>query len=259
MLLAGPHRSARKDETPMDVIESYDARIGILVPPPNVVMEVEFNRWLPSNLSVHVGRMYRSSSDVTVESLMEMARHANEAARLLAMTKPDLIMFGCTSGSFILGVGWDQEIIQGIQETSGIRAQTTSTAVIAALEAVQARKVAIATPYTDEINERERSFLEGHGFSVVGLAGLGIAKGEQIARVPPSAVYDFARSSDRADADALFISCTNFRTREVIDRLEEELGKPVITSNQASLWMSLKAIGKTQPRPIGGRLLREML
>jgi maleate isomerase len=195
---------------------------------------------------------------VTVESLMEMARHANESARLLAMTKPDLIMFGCTSGSLILGVGWDQEIIKGIQESTGIQAQTTSTAVIAALEAVQARRVAIATPYIDEVNEREQRFLEGHGFSVVGLKGLGIVKSEDIARVSPSAVYDFARSSDRTDADALFISCTNFRTREVIDRLEEELGKPVVTSNQASLWMSLKAIGKAQALSSGGRLLRDM-
>jgi maleate isomerase len=243
----------------MDIIESFNARIGILVPPPNVVMEVEFNRWLPGNLSVHAGRMYRSSSDVTVESLMEMARHANEAARLLAMTKPDIVMFGCTSGSLILGVGWDQEIIEGIQESTGIQAQTTSTAVIAALKAVQATKVAIATPYIDEINEREQRFLEGHGFSVVGLEGLRIVKSEEIARVHPSTVYDFARSSDRDDAEALFISCTNFRTREVIDRLEEELGKPVITSNQASLWMSLKAIGRTEPLPAGGRLLRETL
>lgn len=242
----------------MEPGEGFDARIGLLIPPPNAVMEVEFNRWIPPEVAVHATRMYRSTSDVTVESLLEMARHANEAARLLAMTLPDVIMFGCTSGSLLMGVGWDREIIRGIEGTTGIRALTTSTAVVAALEAVGARKVAVATPYIEEVNLRERRFLEGHGFQVLGIRGMGILKSEQIARVPPSQVHRFAGGCDHPDADALFISCTNLRTMEVIDRLEEELGKPVVTSNQASLWMCLRVIGAGRPLAHGGRLLKEL-
>src|SRR5512133_514915 len=95
--------------------EESEARLGLLIPPPNVVMEMGFNRWLPPSIPVHATRMYRSTSDVTVDSLLEMARNANDAARLLAMTLPDVIMFGCTSGSLIMGVGWDREIISGIE------------------------------------------------------------------------------------------------------------------------------------------------
>ncbi|MHB8991173.1 MAG: maleate cis-trans isomerase family protein [Chloroflexota bacterium] len=243
----------------MQSAEEFQARIGLLIPPPNVTMEVEFSRWLPPTIAVHATRMYRSTSDVTVESLLEMARHANDAARLLAMTLPDVIIFGCTSGSLIMGLGWDQQILQGIEKTTDIRALTTSTAVVDALKSVGARKVAIATPYVSEVNLRERGFLESHGFEVLGIRGLEIVKSEQIARVPPSQVYQFVRGCDHPDADALFVSCTNFRTREVIDRLEQDLGKPVITSNQASLWSCLKAIGWGQPPAAGGRLLKEML
>ena len=242
----------------MEPDEGFYARIGLLIPPPNAVMEVEFNRWVPTEVAVHATRMYRSTSDVTVESLLEMARHVDEAARLLAMTLPDVIMFGCTSGSLIMGVGWDREIIQSIEGATGIRALTTSTAVVAALNAVGARKVAVATPYIEEVNLRERRFLEGHGLQVLGICGMGIVKSEEIARVPPSQVHRFARGCDHPDADALFVSCTNLRTMEVIDRLEDELGKPVVTSNQASLWMCLRVVGAGRLLARGGRLLKEL-
>ena len=241
-----------------DTTESPHTRIGLLIPPPNVVMEVEFNRWTPPCVDVHATRMFRSSSDVTVESLLEMARHANDAARLLAMTLPDVIMFGCTSGSLIMGLGWDEEVLRGIEKTTGIRTLTTSTAVVAALKAARVRRVAIATPYINEVNLREEAFLKAHGFEVVGIRGLEIVKSEEIGRVPASRVYDFALGSDHPSADALFISCTNFRTMEIVDRLEKELGKTVITSNQASLWMCLKAIGWDQSLPAGGWLLRHL-
>lgn len=246
-------REREVDKTPAP--ETFDARIGLLIPPPNIMMELEFNRWLPPNVAVNATRMYRSTSDVTVESLLEMARHANDAARLVAMTLPDVIMFGCTSGSLILGVGWDKEVASGIESTTGIRALTTSTAVIEALRTVEARRVAIATPYIDEVNERERRFLEGHGFEVPSVSGMQILKSERIARVRPSEVLEFALAADHPEADALFISCTNLRTMEIVEPLESRLGKPVITSNQASLWQCLEAVGAPSAVAGAGRLL----
>lgn len=235
--------------------QTIDARIGLLLPPPNVVMEGEFNHWLPPAIALHTTRMFRSTSDVTIDSLKEMASHANEAARLLAMTIPDVIMFGCTSGSLIMGMGWDKEISAGITQATGVPAVTTSTAVVSALQASGVRRVAIATPYVNEVNLRERSFLEGHGFQVLGIRGLEIVKSEEIGRVPLARVRQFALECDHPEADALFISCTNLRTMGVIDQLEQELGKPVITSNQASLWMCLSSLGGGLPLPGGGHLL----
>lgn len=221
-------------------------RIGLLIPPPNVTMEPEFREIIPPHITIHATRISRSTDKVTVDSLLEMERNTEEAARLLAMTRPNVIIFGCTSGSLIMGVGWDRKIIEKIATVTPIPAITTSTAVVEALNSLKAKKIAILTPYIEEINEREKGFLEGNGFQVLKIAGLGISDSPKIAEVPLSEVHRLAVQTNEKEADALFISCTNFPTIGIIDRLERELGKPVVTSNQASAWYALKRMGKKE-------------
>jgi maleate isomerase len=221
-------------------------RIGLLIPPPNVVMEPEFREILPQHITIHATRISRSTDKVTIDSLLEMERNTEEAARLLAMTQADVIIFGCTSGSFIRGVGWDKQIIEKIARVTPIPAITTSTAVIEALKALGIKKVAVLTPYIKGINEREKGFLEGNGFQVLKIAGLGISDAPKIAVVPMSEVYRLALQTNNKEADGLFISCTNFPTIGIIDRLERELDKPVVTSNQASAWYCLKRIERKE-------------
>ncbi|RLG43045.1 MAG: hypothetical protein DRN78_02500 [Thermoproteota archaeon] len=103
-------------------------------------------------------------------------------------------------------------------------------------------KVAVATPYIDEVNEKEREFLEANGFQVVNIKGLQIEENLEIGRQPPEVAYRLAKDVDRPEAEAVFISCTNFRTIEVIAALEADLGKPVLSSNTATLWASLKSL-----------------
>jgi len=232
-------------------------RIGLLAPPPNIVMEVEFPRFLPKDVSLHTARVPRSSSEVTRESLSEMTTNVEVAARCLAMTKPHFIVFGCTSASFLNGLGWDRQLTQRIEAVTGIPAITTTTAIVEAIKAVSGKKVLLVTPYIDDINKTEIEFLEGSGFTVVNLVTFGLKLSEEIAAVPSEHVREVALSSaaNAKNADAIFISCTNLRTMDQIDALEEVLDRPVVTSNQATIWLAVRRLG-IKPAEAAGRLLR---
>ena len=116
----------------------------------------------------------------------------------------------------------------------------------------------LVTPYAAATNEAERAFLEGSGFTVVGLRGLALANGSDYVAVEPSAWYRIVREAARPDADAILVSCTNIRVLDVIARLEEDLGLPLVTSNQAALWYCLRRLGLPDRIAGYGRLLAEL-
>jgi arylmalonate decarboxylase len=133
------------------------------------------------------------------------------------------------------------------ERAGGVPVIATAGAVLAALRALGVKRVAVATPYVDFVNEAERAFLEEHGFGVTSLLGLRLGETQAerrfIGRVPPQQVYRLARQADRPDAEAIFISCTNLATLDVIAQLEADCGKPVISSNQACFWACLRVMG----------------
>jgi maleate isomerase len=230
------------------------ARIGLIVPSGNVVMEPDFWRWVPEGVTVHTSRMGRGTPEVSLATLELMLQNLDAAASLLADAAPDLMVFGCTSASFMGGKGADRAIAQRIQDKTGIPAVTTSTAVLEALRHLGARSVAILTPYVAEINGRVRVFCEQNGVAVRRLTGLEIRTTDQIAAVPPAEIARRGREADAPDADVLFISCTQFRGWDAVPLLEGDLGKPVVTSNQASLWAALGRLGLRGRMDGGGRL-----
>jgi len=213
-------------------------RLGLIVPSSNTTMETEFRRVLPSEIDLHTGRMKLKA--VTVEALVEMEKSAVAEALKLADALVDVIGYGCTSGSLVKGLHHDKEIVAKIERATGIRTITTAGAVIEALKAVESRKVAVATPYINEINTLEKEFLEGNGFEVLDIRGLGIVENIKIGLTENKIVMDLVRSLDHENASAIFISCTNLPTMTVIKGLEEELQKPVISSNTATLWSMLR-------------------
>jgi maleate isomerase len=220
-------------------------------------MEPEFWRMAPEGVSVHTSRV--RLSEVTPEALRLMASEAVRAAEELATADVNVIVYGCTSGSLLEGVEWEERLRREIRERAGVEAITTAQAVVEALRALGVRRVVVATPYIDEINSRERSFLERSGFSVVRIRGLGIVRNTDIGRQPPWVAYRLAKEVAREagrSADGVFISCTNFRTIEVIELLEAELQLPVVSSNTASMWLALRTLG-IRDRLSYGRLLRE--
>jgi maleate isomerase len=238
-------------------VYGWRARIGLIVPSSNTTMEPEFWRMAPEGVSVHTSRV--RLSEVTPEALRLMASEAVRAAEELATADVNVIVYGCTSGSLLEGVEWEERLRREIRERAGVEAITTAQAVVEALRALGVRRVAVATPYIDEINSRERSFLERSGFSVVRIRGLGIVRNTDIGRQPPWVAYRLAKEVAREagrSADGVFISCTNFRTIEVIELLEAELQLPVVSSNTASMWLALRTLG-IRDRLSYGRLLRE--
>ncbi len=235
-------------------------RLGLLVPPQNTTMEDDFTRWMPDSVRLHTNRLYRPPEEPEsfAKRLQVMGDHIEESARILAIAPVDVITFGCTSGSFLHGLGYDLEIIRRIGAASGgINAVATSRAVVDALHGLGVRKIAAASPYPEGINVRLRKFLADAGFEVVNFGSVDGEKLGGIDGLQPIAAYDLGKRVDRPEAEAIFISCTAFRAAEVIDELEKSTGKPVVTSNQATFWASLCVLGVEESIPGAGRLLRE--
>jgi len=238
-------------------VHGWRARIGLLVPSSNTTAEPEFCRMAPEGVSVHAARM--RLTEVTPEALLEMGRRSEEAARELADAEVDVIVYGCTTGSLIGGPDFDLELARRLEAVCRLPVVTAATAVAEALRELGVRNVAVATPYTDDLNLREKVFLEGKGFRVAGMRGLGIVRNAEIGRLHPSVAYELARGAFTPEAEGVFISCTNFRAIEVIDPLEKDLGRPVVTSNQASMWAALRRLRVSERIPGYGKLLREHL
>lgn len=238
---------------------AWKARIGLIVPSTNTINEPEFWRMAPPGVGIFTARAMLLGA-ASRESYFRMAEAVGEAAAQLATAEVDIVAYGCTSGSFVCPM---PALIQDMQTRAGVPALAAAGAVVAALRALGARRVAVATPYVEFVNQSERAFLESYGFEVPALRGLELGETQEerraIGRVPPQAVHHFARTVDHPDADVLFISCTNLASLEIIDALEQDLGKPVITSNQACLWACLRRLGLTMPVSGYGRLLAQCL
>lgn len=234
----------------------WRSRIGILVVASDVTCESELYRVVPAGVSIHTSRMTFPGA-VTVETVGKLASEAERAAELLIPACVNTIAFCCTSGSFIKGAGWDKEIIEKIERRfPTVTVSTTSTAVLAAFEKLHIKKVAVATPYISEVNEALRRFLEEAGISVLNIEGLGMEADQEVNNLSPEIAYRLAKKVDVPEADAVFISCTSVRTIEIIEVLEKDLGKPVISSNQATIWAALRKAA-IQDRIEGyGRLLK---
>ncbi|WP_227356766.1 maleate cis-trans isomerase family protein [Haladaptatus salinisoli] len=230
----------------------WRGRIGAVVPSSNTTVEGEFRRAVPDGASVHAARMPLEA--VTVDELDAMADDAVGCAERLSHAKVDVVAYACTTGSLLHGPGFDGELEAALSEAASVPAVATALSVKRALRALDAERIAVATPYADELNDREASYLDDAGFDAVELNGRGIEANTDIGSLRPEDAYRQVRGTvAEADAvDAAFVSCTNYRTLPAIEPLEADLGVPVVTSNQATLWDALRKIGVAADVP--GRL-----
>lgn len=237
-------------------MEPTPRKFGVLFPPGNVTMERELPPLLPPHVSMHVNRLSRPDSSLSADSLLAMARSLPRAARDLAQTYPEIIVYGCTSGSFLGGES-DADLAAEIEDLTGIPAVTTSTAVHRALAALGMGRVYMVTPYPDDINREEAAFLARHGVCVTGWDTFGCGSSEEIRRISSDAVAEMVlrHAGEIAGCDGVFISCTQLLTCDRIADLEARLGKPVVSSNQASLWAALDHMQVDASGRGGGRLL----
>ena len=219
------------------------ARLGLITPSRGWTPEHEWPRMLPRGVSYLVARMPLKST--TPEELRRMGTHALAAAEMLASAEVDVIAYGCTVETILQGLEYDRAVEKKLGEATQTPARTMTGAVMEALRSFGVSRLALVTPYIEEINRREIAFMASVGIEIVHETGLGIADTVAIAKIPPERVIELGRAAaaQAPHAEALFLSCGNLRTLEAIPVLEAEIGKPVISSNQALLWSSLRLAG----------------
>ncbi|ELY60903.1 Asp/Glu/hydantoin racemase [Natronococcus amylolyticus DSM 10524] len=226
-------------------------RLGLIVPSSNTTAEPEFREFAPEGTTVHAARMALES--VTVDALDEMSHDAVRGGELLGHADVDAVAYACTTGSLLHGPGFDAELEAEIGEAAGVPAVATARSVCRALEALDAERIAVVTPYTADLDAKEREFLEAAGFEVVAIEGRGIEANTEIGTLEPEdaheQVLEVVNAHLAASIDAVFLSCTNYQSLEAVGDLEAELGVPVVTSNGATLWDLCRHLDTTVDAP----------
>jgi maleate isomerase len=218
-------------------------RVGLIVPSSNTVAEVDFYRRLPAEATLHTARMYLEETSPEAESVM-LDQHLPIALSDLATTRPDIVVFSCTSAGALRGNADEAELITSIGKRTGAHVVSVMAAVRRAILSHHADRVGVITPYVESLNDKIRASLEAEGLEVVGIQGMGIAENLEIGRVEPERIAQFAVDCfGRLDIDLLFASCTNLRALEARERIEQALEVPVVTSNHAALEAVLEHIG----------------
>lgn len=234
---------------------SRRARLGVIVPSVNTVVEPWFSAVVPDGVAIYAARMLLDNN-LTAEAVRRMDEEEGAHSALqLATCRPDAIAYCCTASSIVQGLDYDTHLQQELTERTGRPCFTAVRAVIDGLQAVTARKIAVASPYPDAIDRMEHDFFARAGFEVVGAANLGITDSFRLADPGPKEIFDLARRAWHQDADALLITCLNMRSHAVVQVLEDLLGKPVITSTTATLWKLLRVAGLNDSIAGYGRLL----
>ena len=231
-------------------------RIGLLVPSSNTTVEPEFYRVLPADVSLHVGRL--PIEQVTPDRVAEMVDPLESEARKLAAANVDVIVLGAAAPSFLKGRGYDREVAARIEQATGKPATTASTALLASLAALGVRRIALGTAYSTRVNDIAIGFLRANGIEVINTECLGLVDNLEIGRLDVETAYRVGRTVNCPEAEAVTFLCTNWQSMAIIDRLEGEIGKPVLSSTQFSVWAALKKVGYTKGIAGYGRLLREL-
>jgi maleate isomerase len=233
------------------------ARIGIAVPSVNTVMEPWAQRVVPETVSVHFARMFLPD-ETNAETLIQMDRNEGmHAIRQLASARPHVVAYGCTASSMVQGLAYDKHLRQEIEHAHNVPVTTAALAILTALAAFGARRISAVSPYTDEVDAAEHRYFEAAGLEVLGGANLNISDGFRLASPEPDELMQLGLVGWASGSDALVISCLNTRSHTVIEVLEQKLGKPVITSTQATLWHALRLAGVHDAVSGCGRLFRE--
>jgi maleate isomerase len=176
-----------------------------------------------------------------VDALLDLGSEDKLAggALRLATYAPDAVLWACTSGSFVFGWAGAQEQVRKLSSAAGVPASSTSFAFVHAARALGIRKVAVAASYPDEVARRFVEFLGQGGLEVLSMSSAGIVTAAEVGELPDDAVLELAVRNDNPDVDALLIPDTAMRTVGLVARLEQRLGKPVLTANQVTVWEGL--------------------
>lgn len=232
----------------------WRARLGVLVPSKIIATEPDLRLMTPEGVSCHFTRIAFEGGGVA--NLKKVEAGVEEATRLIMHVRPNAMCMAGTGVSFVGGYGYDQMLIKRMKEVNGnLPTTTTTTAVIEALKRIGVKRVSVGMPYLEEVAKVAVQFVKDSGIEVLDMKWLG--RSLDIGDIPRETVYKLAQDVDRPESEAVFLSCTNLHTLEVIEKLECDLGKPVVTSNQATMWHLLRLAGINDKIEGYGRLLSE--
>jgi maleate isomerase len=238
-------------------MKGWRARLGFLIPPGNPTIESEMVEMAPLGVSVHFSRLVTREPGGTHHGQEERNRtqieHVGESAELLAMVKPNVIMLAHTATSYTLGRSAEAELVQRLQTQHGTPVATAFGSVVAALNMLGVKRIALGTPYSDEMTTKGKALLEEHGFDVVNYGRL-----ENVMNIfdeTPERAYRLARAVDKPAVQAVFLSGLGMPTVSVLEMLEQDLGKPVISAASAMMWHALLLAGVRHCVAGYGRLL----
>lgn len=227
---------------------------GVLIPSTNTTVEIEC-RLLPASYQAHVGRLKSSGAGSFSPSRDE---DIDYQSHLLGTAKVEMLILAQTSAS-LFADDYDDVVTKRMSAGAGVPAVTSAQAVGRAVRALGARRIAIVSPYSEAVNARAAHYFRTkHGLEALALEGFGATDAYAIGKLgPENARAAFARI-DRPEIEVFVVPGGNFPTMPSIAAWERELGKPVVTTNQASFWAMLRAFDGADRLPAFGRLLAEV-
>ncbi|MCP4981866.1 MAG: Asp/Glu racemase [Gammaproteobacteria bacterium] len=222
------------------------ARIGVVVPVTNTNLEPDLQLLRPDGVSIHFARSGGYDVDaIPDEKQMQQYSDADyrEVVDQLRICRSDIILYGCTSATLAQGPDFDEEFRGLIEQQTSTPTVTAASSLVEALTDLGIGRFAFTSPYVASLNDFAVSFIEHYGFSCVSrLDTPNPLSNNAVAEITPEQVLEMAIEVNSSEAEAIVLSCTDMRATEAIEAIEQKLGKPVITSNQAMMHAALKRL-----------------
>ena len=236
---------------PYDLEEDVTPRLGLIVLQVDETIEQDFRRlFAPDRVKLHVNRI-PSGADLTPHSIAQMETALPDAAGLLPGPLA-VVGYACTSGTAQIGAGRIRDLILGATQAGAVT--DPLSAALARFQSLGLTRIGIVSPYIAPVAEPIRAAFETAGLTVPATRSFGEEVEAKVARIAPASIADAARDlAEKAPVDGIFLSCTNMRTLDILDSLSQELGVPVLGSNQCLAWHMARLAGITPPHPPGAR------
>ena len=226
------------------------ARVGLIIPSSNRMVEQEMVPAFPAGVTAHVTRLRMTGANRL--AFDQLLPRIEDAARALTDARCDVVAFHCTANSMEGGKTGEEQILATLARAGAPRTTTTITAIQRAFGTHGALRIVLVTPYSATTTEHEAEFLREAGYHVLSAQGFALDGSDAYCATAPQFWHDRVIAAAHPDADAYLISCANISVFGVIDKLEAPLGRPIVTSNQAVIWDALRLIGRrTPPRRLG--------
>lgn len=235
----------------------WRARLGFLVPPGCPTVEGEVPPMMPRGVTAHFSRMVAAGKTGALDGQEERNRsqiaNLDHSVRLLAMVKPNVIALAHTATSYTLGRDGEEELMNRLQAEYHLPFITAFGSVVDALAHLGVNRIALGAPYAEQMTLKGKIHLETYGVEVVSYGRL-----ENVTNIydeTAERAYTLARTVDVPEAEAVFLSGVGLSTMSVLELLEQDLGKPLLSSMAALTWASLRAANIKEPIAGYGRLL----